>query len=199
MSDGSERPHRYEPSFTLSSRQLGMILFLVALAVLFAGSMVAYWVTRLRSPLWRGAEIPGLPSGLWVSSGLIALTSLCVWGAERAARENRGATLVFRLRLTLALAVAFLGMQALNWRTLLLASVGLSDPTLYTFTFYMLTGLHAAHVLGGLVPLGVTLFHAERQEYSSSRYEGVKLCAQYWHFLGVVWFVLLVSLYVGTS
>ena len=67
-----------------------------------------------------------------------------------------------------------------------------SDPyARYAFTFYWLTALHAAHVVGGFVPLGIVIARARRRQYSSSRYEGVRLCKQYWDYLGVVWIVLL--------
>jgi len=78
---------------------------------------------------------------------------------------------------------------------------GLNAPVphpLYPFTFYMLTGLHAAHVVGGFIPLGITIGNARRRRYTSSHYEGVWLCRQYWDFLGVVWVVLLATLWIAT-
>ncbi|HET9929853.1 MAG TPA: cytochrome c oxidase subunit 3, partial [Polyangiaceae bacterium] len=62
------------------------------------------------------------------------------------------------------------------------------------YTFYVLTGLHAAHVVGGFVPAGIVFARARRREYSSSRHEGVLLCTQYWHYLGVVWLALFLVL-----
>ena len=78
------------------------------------------------------------------------------------------------------------------------ATTATDARTLYGFTFYMLTGLHAVHVVAGFVPLGVILNKAKRREYSSSNHEGVKLCTQYWDYLGVVWCVLLGVLYFAT-
>jgi len=62
----------------------------------------------------------------------------------------------------------------------------------------MLTGLHAVHVIGGFVPLLVVQAKARRREYSSSNHEGVKLCAQYWDYLGVIWLILIAVLYFAT-
>jgi cytochrome c oxidase subunit 3 len=70
--------------------------------------------------------------------------------------------------------------------------------SLYPYTFYMLTGLHAAHVVGGLVPLTLVMSRARRREYSSSSHEGVQLCVHYWHYLGVVWLVLFSALELST-
>jgi heme/copper-type cytochrome/quinol oxidase subunit 3 len=63
----------------------------------------------------------------------------------------------------------------------------------------LLTGVHALHVLGGFVPLGFVVHHALRRQYSSSSHEGLTLCAQYWHYLGAVWLVLVSMLYLGNT
>ena len=78
------------------------------------------------------------------------------------------------------------------------ATIATDARTLYGFTFYMLTGLHALHVIGGFVPLVIVLNKAKGREYSSSNHEGVKLCAQYWDYLGVIWLCLLSVLYFAT-
>jgi cytochrome c oxidase subunit 3 len=62
----------------------------------------------------------------------------------------------------------------------------------------MLTGLHAAHVLGGFIPLGIVLGRADRRRYSSSEHEGPRLCRQYWDYLFVVWVILLTALFLAT-
>jgi cytochrome c oxidase subunit 3 len=90
-----------------------------------------------------------------------------------------------------AFSLAFLAAQSSNWYRVLELNPVLRNQELALFTFYMLTGVHALHVIGGFVPLGYVLYRAYQREYSSSRHEGVKLCIQYWHFLGVVWLLLL--------
>ena len=72
-----------------------------------------------------------------------------------------------------------------------------ANQSLYAFTFYLLTGLHWLHVVGGFAPLGVVLYRVNQREYSSSRMEGIKFCVQYWHYLGAIWLVLLTTLYVA--
>ena len=58
----------------------------------------------------------------------------------------------------------------------------------------MLTGLHAIHVIGGVVSLLVVALRAYRERYSATEYMGVRLVTLYWHFLGAVWLVLVVVL-----
>jgi heme/copper-type cytochrome/quinol oxidase subunit 3 len=82
-----------------------------------------------------------------------------------------------------------------NWFAYVVRSVS-SAASLYAFGFYVLTGLHALHVIGGLVPLGITTAHARRGAYTASSHAGVDFIAMYWHFLGAVWLVLFVVLYL---
>ena len=63
--------------------------------------------------------------------------------------------------------------------------------------FYMLLlALHLAHILGGLIALGVVFFKSLRKKYSPSSYFGVKLCATYWHFLDGLWVYLFLFMLI---
>lgn len=190
---------RHQPSFGVSTRQLGLRVLLVSLSVLFTATLVAYAVTRLGNPVWRAPRLPRVPVGLYGSSVLILASSVVFARAVRALRENRIEALVRLLDLALASGVGFLALQTANWVSVSRSAPAHGGSALYAFTFYFLTGLHAAHVVGGLVPLAVVAGRARDREYSSSRTEGVELCAQYWHFLTIVWFALLLALYLGSS
>jgi cytochrome c oxidase subunit 3 len=65
---------------------------------------------------------------------------------------------------------------------------------LYAFTFFILTGLHAAHVVGGVGLLAVVLARSLRGRYGSGRYDGVTYAAMYWHFLDAIWLLLFAVL-----
>jgi cytochrome c oxidase subunit 3 len=118
--------------------------------------------------------------------------------ALAAVRQNRFDATQRALSIALLLGFAFVIGQLQNWRSMYAATTASDARTLYGFTFYMLTGLHALHVVGGFVPLGIVLNKAKRREYSSSNHEGVKLCAQYWDYLGAVWLILIGVLYFAT-
>ncbi len=188
----SEHPRR-QPSFRISTPQLGMLLFLTSLAILFVASLAAYWITRTNHVQWNQIEV-GLPWGLPLSTLCIASVSGGLEWARRAVSRNQQTNLQRGLWIAFAAAAGFLVTQVFNWRDVHQLNVEAHSRALSMFTFYMLTGLHALHVLGGFVPLSLVLYRAKQREYSSSRYEGVKLCTQYWHFLGVVWLILLVAL-----
>jgi len=190
-------PGARQPS-SVSPKQLAMFVLFGTLTMLFGASVVGYLITRSQNDVWKTASMPGLPLGLLASSILIAALSIAMHVALRAVRHNRFETLQRALTVALLLGIAFVVGQAENWRSMYGAATATDARTLYAFTFYMLTGLHAVHVIGGFVPLLVVLGKAKRREYSSSNHEGVKLCGQYWDYLGVIWLILLSVLYFAT-
>jgi heme/copper-type cytochrome/quinol oxidase subunit 3 len=179
----------------MSNGQLGMLLFLLSLTVLFVASLIACVITRLQNPVWRTPEMPALPWGLVLSTSMIFGLSFSLDRAQRFIKRNRLVAVERALWAALLFAALFLLFQSFNWIEMA-RGYRVQKQTLYPFVFHLLTGLHAAHVLGGFVPLGVAVVRASRREYSSSSHEGLTLCAQYWHFLGAVWLVLLATLYL---
>lgn len=179
---------------SLSLRQLGVIVLFCSMTVLFIATIIGFWFTRLTSPHYRAPGLPDLPSGLLLSTALIGLTSFCIWQAQLAVKRNLFEALRRWLLAAIAVALLFLLTQSANWFAM---RPPRDENSLYIATFFLLTGVHALHVLGGFVPLGFVVHHAWRRHYSSSNHEGLSLCAQYWHFLGGVWLVLVTMLYLG--
>ncbi len=127
--------------------------------------------------------------GLWLATLVLLAGSAAVQAALGAIRRGSQRGLRLGLAAALALTVLFLGLQAANWSTL--ASEGLTPgANLFGFAFYMLTGLHAAHVVGGLVVLVLVTAKAFRGGYSAGYHPGVRSATVYTHFLTVVWFVM---------
>jgi cytochrome c oxidase subunit 3 len=180
-----------QPSFRMSTEQLMVILAFVSIGILFAATLVAYVITSTNSKMFRPEGSPGLPAGLFASTALLFGASLSLHHAYRSVVENRLESLKRGLYLGLAFAIAFLIGQVFNWTSMVRAQALLPRPTLFAFAFYLLTGLHAAHVIGGFVPLGIVIRRAQAREYSSSRADGVRFCVWYWHYLGAIWLVLL--------
>jgi heme/copper-type cytochrome/quinol oxidase subunit 3 len=180
----------------LSSRQLGVLILFCSMTVLFAATIVGFWFMRLTAPEFRAPGLPDLPRGLLFSTGLIAFTSFAIGSAQLAVRKNRLDTVKRWLLAAGALGALFLLTQTANWFAMRPPN---DAPSLYIATFYILTGVHALHVLGGFVPLGIVIYHAAQRHYSSSQHEGLSLCAQYWHYLGAVWLVLVAMLHLGNQ
>jgi cytochrome c oxidase subunit 3 len=88
-------------------------------------------------------------------------------------------------------------LQFVAWREAVADNMRLKDH-LYAWTFFVLTGLHGAHVVGGLIPLGVVTAKALRGRYGPDRASGAIYCGMYWHFLDAVWIVLYATLWLGS-
>ncbi len=102
---------------------------------------------------------------------------------------------------TTALGLTFLIVQAtcwIVWAEPMRASLQQSEQRFLLTAFYVLTGLHAVHVIGGLVPLVVITRRAFAGRVRDPQHAGVIYTAMYWHFLDAVWLVLFLTLLVGS-
>ena len=192
------RSHEVPPEFRsepapLATGRLGMRLLLLALGVLFAATLSGYLAIRGRAETWPPPGVPELPASLWISTVLIIASSFSVQWAVRGIRRGLQGPLRLGLALTAALGVAFLVSQTLNWFGLVAINFT-AKTNLYGFLFYLLTALHAVHVLGGLVPLGGVTACAYKGQYTAERHNPVEYTAMYWHFLDAVWLVLFAVL-----
>jgi cytochrome c oxidase subunit 3 len=163
--------------------------------MLFVASMFGYAMIRSRAAAWPPPGVPRLPNTLWISTLIIVASSVTIQTALGAARRGRQPALRLALAATSALGLAFLVSQGLNWFSLVAARLTVRT-NLYGFTFFTLTGLHALHVIGGLIPLGTITARAFAGRYDATRHAGIEYTAIYWHFLDVVWLVMFAVLVV---
>ena len=187
----TERIRISEPSSSIG--RMGMWLFLAALAVLFGATLVGYLVIRSRAPEWPPPGSPALPAGLWISTALLVLQSVLLAVGERSIRTGRVAGGARMLGAGMLVGVAFLGAQAANWMRLASDNV-LPEQSLLIWGFYVLSFLHAAHVLAGVVPMVLITLRARRGRYTATNYEGVHLVGMYSHFLLATWVVIMAVL-----
>lgn len=179
----------------ISNGVLGMGILLCSLTMLFSGLMSAYVVLRsIAGSNWPPAGVPVLPSGLWGSTLILLASSVTLGWGQRAVRRNEGSATRWALVLTTLLGLAFLGFQTYLWREVFLA--GLTQGSQYGGLFFTLTGIHAAHVIGGIVVLVWVSLRSLAGRYSAKQHEGITLAAMYWHFLGVIWIALFTVLYL---
>jgi heme/copper-type cytochrome/quinol oxidase subunit 3 len=176
--------------------KLGMRLLLLSLAILFVATMTGYLFVRSRQEVWPPPGTPGMPAGFWLSTLLILVCSGAVESAFRAARAGKQAALKRGLVLTFVFGAAFLICQAVNWKGLIAAHFT-AKVNLYGFLFYFLTGLHAAHVVGGLIPLWIVNQRARAGRYTAAAFAGVEYSRMYWHFLGAIWIVMFAMFLIG--
>ncbi len=186
----------------LSAGRFGMRLFLLSLAVLFAACVAGYVVIWWQARAQEMPDLPPLPAGLWLSTVLLVASSGTIQWALHSARRGRQSQLQFGLLATTILGFGFLAVQVYCWiawaRPLTDTLTNLQKLYLLT-SFYVLTGVHAMHVIGGLIPLMVVTVRAVRGRYSADHHPGVQYCTTYWHFLDGVWLILFATLMIGMN
>lgn len=166
-------------------------LYRVGLAIICV-SITAFFVTLVIAYLWRSRVAPfwdpiPLPRVLWLSTGLILASSAMFEAARRVFRKGQWRLSSHLLLATASLGAAFLASQLTAWRQLVEEGAFLMQNPHSAF-FYLFTGLHGLHLVGGMVALFVVvLSRAKRREL-------VDVTAYYWHFLGVLWLALFAVL-----
>lgn len=175
---------------------MGMVVFLGSWAMMFAALFFAYGMLRARMPAWPPPDLPALPLLLPAANTLvIAASSLALQRALSAARAGRLAAVKTALGAALVLAAGFIGLQVHLWRGLWQAGLR-PDQGPYPSVFYALTLFHALHVLVGVVALVFLLAGAVRGAHQPGRHLALRLWTSYWHFVGAVWLLLFVTLFV---
>jgi cytochrome c oxidase subunit III len=165
--------------------QVGLWVLLMVISSLFALLIGAYFM-RMGFSDWRSLQTPKV---LWLNTGALIISSVILQAAQIGAYHNHMAAVRARLLIGGAFGVAFVAGQLHAWDQLRDAGEIASLNPANSF-FYLLTGLHGLHVLGGLIALGITADRVWRVAVANRVRLSVQLCATYWHFLLVVWLVL---------
>lgn len=170
-------------SLKASSKKIMLLAFLAVLVSLFSLFISAYAI-RMDYYDWRPLTEPNI---LWFNTALLVLGSVAMQWAKH--RIDRGLLGQARLGIAAgaALTAAFLVGQWMAWQQLTAAGAFLQSNPANAF-FYLLTGIHGVHLVGGLAVLGNTLIATWRTGFDTSRIrQSIELCTIYWHFLLLVW------------
>ena len=194
---GDVLPYRPQKARDEVTAWLGMVIFLASWAMLFAAVFFAYGFVRTRLTAWPPEGLPRLPI-LWPAGNTVLLAASSVLLQVGGARIRRGDARVLGPAVlgALLLGAAFLASQSVLWATLSRAGLDVRSGGPYASVFYGLTWLHAAHVVVGLAGLGNVCWRAFAGEFSAAKYLPVRLWTMYWHFVGVVWLVMFVVVFV---
>ena len=177
--------------------EVGMLIFLGAETMLFAGFVTAYLVFRLGAPVWPPPLQPRLPVGVTaVSTAVLLLSGYTMWRALRAARDGDDGGLGRSLALTGLLGATFLAVQGFEWARLL--TFGLTAPSgIYGGTFYTLVGAHALHVLAALAWLSIILMGTRSGPSATPNRSRVLVFGMYWYFVVGLWPILYTLVYLA--
>ena len=187
-------PERFIEWNLPSKRRVGMSALITGESAIFTIFVVAYLFymgKSLTGPTPQQVlEVPILSTICLLSS------SLTIWRAEKAIEEERMASFSVWLAATITLAAAFLTGTALEWKKLIFQDGLTISTNLFGTTFYSLVGLHATHVVAGLLLLTATFVLSMFGWVDSRQSERFGVIALYWHFVDGVWIVVFTVVYL---
>ena len=157
--------------------------------MMFAGLTSAYIVKRNQAN-WVTFN---LPVAFWYSTAVIMASSFTLWMALKAFKERAMAKYRSLMAATLGLGVLFIVLQVLGFKQLWQNGITLQANVSYSF-LYVIVGLHAAHVIGGVIALIVMSLKAFSIKSRSYSMVPVELISTYWHFVDILWIYLLLFL-----
>ena len=176
----------------IPSSKILLWLGIASIVILFAALTSAY-IVREAEGNWVKFELPSL---FYFSTACIVLSSVFMNMAMVAARKNAVKIVQATLGITLLLGILFIAGQFLGWKALVNEGIffagNKSNPS--GSFLYVITGLHVAHLVAGILYLVYVFSKSFKSQNSSKDLMRLELCATYWHFLGGLWVYLFLFL-----
>ena len=177
-------------AYKLTTSRLGLWLFLLSDSFVFGGLAVSrfYLLGLTRPPL---NQILGL-----VVTSVLLLSSFFMNRAEVSMEHGDRKNFILFTVLTLILGLTFVaGVLGVEWPSAIAEGVTPSTNAAGA-VFFMMTGMHAFHVITGLIFLTIIIRNGLRGLYSPEKHWGVEAATVYWHFIDVVWIFFYPALYL---
>lgn len=183
-----------DENWQLPSRgKVGMLSLIIGECGIFSIFVIAYvyYIGRsLSGPTPHILEVPIFNTVCLLSS------SGTIWLAEREIEHGRIRRFGLLWGLTIVLGLIFIVGTAVEWRTLIYQHGLTISTNLFGTTFYSLVGLHATHVIVGLVGLSIIMIFTLLGHVNQSHAERIKVFSLYWHFVDAVWVVVFTVVYL---
>lgn len=158
-----------------------------SIIMMFAGFTSAYIVKR-EQPGWTTFDIP---RSFWYSTAVLLISSLTIQMALRSFKEREMRKYRNLITGTVVLGVAFIALQFLGFQQIWKSGVTFRGSGAGQF-LYVIAGLHALHVLGGVIALAVMFFRAFSAKIRSYDSVPIEVASTYWHFVDVLWIYLFI-------
>jgi len=191
--------------------KVAMWIFIAQDGMAFGGLLLAYGLLRIfagdnwPAPGMKPTDILGIPLTALATFILICSSVSMVLAVDNAQKAHRKNT-VFWLALTILGGLSFLGIQAFEYTHLAHEGIGLATSTfdgkpinsLFSTTFFVVTGFHGAHVTAGVIYLICILMGAMKGRYTKGgmSYSHVELVGLFWHFVDLVWILVFTFIYL---
>ena len=184
--------HKNDNKGLINTGKFTLWLFLVSIVMVFAALTSAYIVRRAEGN-WLEFEMPTL--FIW-STLIIIISSVTMHFSYLSIKKDENYRSKIYLTGTVVLGFVFLLAQWYAWGQMVDMKVffaGSSANAAGSF-MYVLTGVHAAHIISGIIYLLIIFTKTLKNKITSSNSVVMQTCATYWHFLGILWIYLYVFL-----
>ena len=178
-----------EQPISMHPKKFALWLFMVTVVMLFAAWTSAY-IVRQAEGNWLEYDLPGI---FWVTSGIVVLSSVFLQWSYYSAKKDNLTNLRIGMVITVILGLAFLVGQWYSWVALVDREVFFVGNPAGSF-LYVITGMHALHLISGLLFLIIVLISTFRLKVHSRSLTTLEMATTYWHFLGGLWLYLFMFL-----
>lgn len=178
----------------MNPTQFMLWAFLATITMMFAGFTSALVVSRSDSMshnMWFGLSIP---TAFYYSTALIVFSSITMQWAYWAAKRNILIQNRIALWVTIFAGIGFIISQIAGYLSFIHENVFVSGNNIAGSYFYVISLVHAMHVLGGIVFVIFTLFSSYSYKVHSKNMFRITQCSTYWHFIGALWVYLFILL-----
>lgn len=191
--------HHHPTALGIPNQKLGTWLFIASESMFFAALITTYMVFRYRSVVGPHPDQVVNIALTTVSTFILLMSSLTMALGVSAAHRGETQHVWKFLSLTILGGLGFLGIQFYEWYHLA-TDFGLTWRTnIFGSIFYILTGFHKAHVIFGMLWLGVIAVSSFRGTLRKEHAVNVDVAGLYWHFVDVVWIVIFTLVFLLTE
>ncbi|HEX3875938.1 MAG TPA: cytochrome c oxidase subunit 3 [Bryobacteraceae bacterium] len=171
---------------------VGLVILLVSTFIVFSALLIAFLARRAMGDDWISMHKPAL---LWVNTGVLIVSSIVLDKSRRALKARDRSKFNLWWTTATALGGVFLIGQLIVWSQLRAAGVYVATNPASSF-FYVLTAVHAAHLIGGMTALIWVDVQALRLQLGPAKRTAIDICAIFWHYLDGLWLVLMACFYI---
>jgi cytochrome c oxidase subunit III len=176
-----------KPTKSFHPLKFAMWLGMASIIMLFAALTSAYIVRKGQGD-WLVFRLPTI---FWLNTIIIMLSSVTMYQATIAFKKYKQNSYRLWLLTTFLLGTAFLIGQYIGWLQLDRGGIHLNGNPSGSFV-YVISGVHAVHILGGVIILFISLLRAFFMKFNPNRLVNVQIMGMYWHFVDVLWIYLFV-------
>lgn len=190
MTKESNNKRQTPGTLSVHPQKFAMWLFIATVMMFFAAFTSAY-IVRQSQGGWQEVTLPDM---FWINSGIIVLSSVTMHFAYTAARKDAFGRLRLMVVLTALLGFGFLAGQIQAYNEMAANGNFFVGEDVASSFVYVLTFVHAAHLISAIVFLVIVLYSAFTMKIHSKNMNRMEMCVTYWHFLGGLWIYLFMFL-----